>query len=103
MNARLLKGYLLLAVTVVVLAAAAVLLVNNLDSDWTLKVYWRDHQLPRAAWLLLGGAGGLIVYWTLRRLLPAGIAAVRQGAKVRRQKRSEKRIDRLEKDRPASR
>jgi hypothetical protein len=97
MNLKLLKGYVFLVICILLLAAAAILLVTNLDNDWRLKVYWRDRMLPRAAWLLLAAAGGLVIWWAVRKLLPAGIAAVRQGGAAQRTKEAEKRLSKLEK------
>ena len=71
MNTKLLRGYFLLAAVMLILAGALVLLLTNMDNDWRLKVYWRDRIMPRAAWLVLAGIGGLVVWWTLRKMLPA--------------------------------
>lgn len=84
MNLKLLKGYMLAALTVLVLAAAAVLLVNNIGGQWPMQVFWRPVTLRPAAGLILAGVGGLVVWWTLRRLLPRAITELRQGRRARR-------------------
>lgn len=103
MNTKLLRGYFLLAAVIFILAAAAILLLTNLDDDWRLKVYWRDRFLPRAGWLLLAGVGGIVIWWTLRKMLPAGLRALREGTAIRRSKQTERRVKGLEKDRPKDR
>ena len=99
MNTKLLRGYFFLVVVVLILAGAIVLLLTNMDNDWRLKVYWRDRIMPRAAWLVLAGIGGLVVWWTLRKTLPAGLAALREGKAVRQSRRTEKRLREIEKNR----
>ena len=96
MNLKLLQGYVLLTIALLILAAAAILLVTNLGDPWTLHVYWSDRTLPRAAWLLLAAGGGLVIWWTLRKVLPTGIAAGRQGAILYRTRKTEKQVKALE-------
>ncbi len=96
MNLKLLKGYLLLTAVLLILAAAAVLLVINVGDSWPLHVYTTDVELSRSTWLLLAGVGGLLVWWTLRKMLPAGVRAVRQGTALRRAKQTEQRVKDLQ-------
>ena len=98
MNARLAKGYVFITVSAILLAAAAILLLTNFDNDWTLKVFWRDRTLPRATWLLLAAAGGVVVWWVAWKVLPKGIAALRDGSTARRSREAAKRVKELEKD-----
>ncbi len=81
MTFNLLRGYVLLVVSLVVLTAAAVLLATNLGDTWTMHVFFKDVPMRRAAWLLLAGAGGLVVWWTLTRLLPRAVADIRQAGR----------------------
>lgn len=92
MNLKLLKGYLLALLCLIILVAAAFLLVNNIGGRWQMQVFWRPVVLRPAAWLLLAGAGGLVVYWTLRKVLPAAIASLREGAAIRRAKTTAKEL-----------
>ena len=98
MNLSLLKGYLLAAVTVLVLVAAAVLVLNNLkaqnDSPWVLQVFYRPVTLSPAAWLLLAGAGGVVVFLTLWQVLPRALRSLRAGAAKRRAKAAAQAEDR---------
>ena len=98
MNARLVKGYVFLTISVLILLAAAVLLVTNLGDKWTLHVFWRDRTLPRAAWLLLAAAGGVVIWWVAWKILPKGIAALREGSIARRSRETAKRVKELEKN-----
>jgi len=86
MNLKLLKGYVLAAMSILILGAAAVLLVINLDRDWRLKVYYMDVIQRRAVWLLLAGAAGVVVFWTARKLLPRTVADLREGSHIRQGK-----------------
>jgi len=99
MNARLVKGYVLVTFSVLVLAAAAVLLLTNFDNDWKLKVFWRDRALPRAAWLLLAAGGGVVIWWVAWKVLPKGVAALRAGTAARRSRETARRVRELEKGR----
>jgi hypothetical protein len=88
MSVKRLKGYLLAVLCLVILVAAAFLLLNNIGGAWSMQVFWRPVTLRPAAWLLLAAAGGVVVYWTLRRLLPAAIANLRQAAALKRAEQS---------------
>ena len=98
MNLKLLKGYVLATIAILVLGGAVVLLVMNFGDKWTLHVYWKERTLPRAVWLLLAGAGGLLVYWTLRKLLPRAVANLREGRQIRRSQQTDKSAENLEKN-----
>ncbi len=99
MNARLVKGYVFITVSAIVLGAAAILLLTNFDNDWTLKVIWRDRTLPRAAWLLMAAAGGVVIWWVAWKILPKGIAALRAGSIARRSRETAERLSELVKNR----
>jgi len=88
MNLNLLKGYLLAALVLAVLAAGGILLLNNLGGDWQMQVFWRPVTMRPAAWLLCAAAGGLAVWWTTTKVLPAAVAALRAGNQTRRERRT---------------
>jgi len=100
MNTKLLRGYVLAILSLLILAAAALLLIMNLGDSWQLHVFFKTVELPRAAWLLLAAVGGLIIWWTLTKLLPTGISALRAGTKLRREKDAREQLKSLS-DRPA--
>ncbi len=95
MNTKLVRGYVLAILSLLILAAAGLLLVMNLGNSWQLHVYFKTVQLPRAAWLILAAAGGLITWWTLTKVLPAGISALRAGIKLRREKEAREQLKAL--------
>ena len=96
MSAKTLKGYVYLVFALLVLAAAVLLLLMNLDNDWRLKVFWRDRTMPRAGWLLLAAAAGVLLFWVLRSVLPAGVRSLRKGAAASKAKDNERRLSELE-------
>ena len=98
MNMKLLKGYVLLGLTVLVLVAAGFLLLNNLKAKppWTMQVFFRPVTLSPAAWLLLAGAGGIVVYWMLRHVLPRSVRSLKDGSARRRARQTEQRLRGLE-------
>ncbi|MHC4718361.1 MAG: hypothetical protein ACYS5V_15420, partial [Planctomycetota bacterium] len=70
MNLKLVKGYVLATIAVLILALAAFVVLTNIGNEWTLHVIWRSVTMRRAAWLLVAGIAGAIVWWTIRRLIP---------------------------------
>ena len=86
MNVKLITGWLLVIACTLILLAAGVLVLTNAGDRWTLHVYWKDIVMSRAVWLLLAGAGGAVVYLTVRKMLPRAIRDLRQGAHIRREK-----------------
>ncbi|KKL03906.1 hypothetical protein LCGC14_2621440 [marine sediment metagenome] len=98
MNIKLIKGYLLALASLLILAAAAFILLNNLGERWSLHVFWRSVTLRRPSWLLIAGAGGLVIYWTARKGLPAAIANLREGLRIRRGKQTDRDLKELRKD-----
>ena len=97
MNVRLVKGYVLLTISLLVLVAAGILLVSNLGGTWTMHVFLGPRTLPPAAWLSMAAIAGVVVWWTLRRVLPKAIQAVRTGSKLKRTRETQQRLDDLEK------
>jgi len=100
MNAKLVKGYLLGGLTVLILVAAAVLLISNAGNAWELHVYFKTVSLSRSLILLLAGAGGLALYWTFRRLLPAAVRALRAGRRKREARGADERLPEVEQKPP---
>lgn len=102
MSLKLMRGYVLVIFGLLILVAAAVLVLTNMD-PWTLHVYWTNKTLPQAVWLLLSAVAGVVVWYTVIRLLPAGVATLRKGKKIRQAKDNHQRIKDLEKqkDNPA--
>jgi len=88
MNWNLLKGYLLAALVLAVLAAGGILVLNNLGGAWQMQVFWKPVTMRPAAWLLCAAAGGLVVWWTLTKVLPVAVAALRAGNQVRRERQT---------------
>ena len=86
MNLRLILGYVLLVVCVLALAAAVFLEVNNLGGAWTMQVFWRPVTLTPAVWLLLGAAGGAVLWLALTRLLPLSVRMISHGRQTRRER-----------------
>lgn len=98
MNLKLVKGYLLAVLAVVVLAATTVLLVMNQDT-WKLHLFIRTVEAPRAIMLLAAMAGGVVVYWTARWIIPWAITSLRAGRKQAHAKASQRRLAELERSR----
>ena len=99
MNVKLLKGYVLAFVSLVVLTAAAFLVLNNIGGKpWELWVFWKPVSQRPAAWLVMAGLGGVVVYLTVRRLLPKAIADLREGTGIRRAKATARHVSQIEKN-----
>jgi len=97
MNLNLLKGYLLALLSLLILTAAAILLVNNIGGSWRMQVFWRPLTLRPAVWLLLAAGGGVVIWYTITRLIPTAIASLRSGKKRQREKENHQRLKELEK------
>jgi len=95
MNLKLLQGYTLAILCVLVLAAAGFLLLNNIGGEWEMQVFWRPVKMGPAAWLLLAALGGVVLWWTLTKLLPMAISSLKAGAKLRRQKDADQQLRQL--------
>ena len=92
MNLRLFSGYVLAIAAVVILAAAGMLLVGNLRLVCDIHLFIGNWQVSTSAVLLLSAVGGVVLWWTLRRLLPKGVSALRAGARLRREKQAQKQL-----------
>ena len=84
MKLKTLRGYVLAFVSLAVLTLAAVLLLNNIGGQWEMQVIYRPVILRPAAWLLLAGAGGVVIFGTVAKLAPRAIKDLRAGVAARR-------------------
>lgn len=72
------KAVILLTICGLVIVAALVLLLMNMPADWKVQLFSsRTFVFSRAVWMLLNAAAGVGIYLVLRRLLPAGLQALR--------------------------
>ncbi len=97
MNIRLIKGYVLSAVTLLVLGAAVFILLNNIRQPWTATIFFGPVEASATVWMLVCAAAGLILWLTAVKLAPAALSALRQGKKVSRERATAERIKNLEK------
>lgn len=97
MNFNLIKGYLQALLSILILTATAILIVNNIGGEWRMQVFWRPVRLRPAVWLLLAAAGGIIIWYTITRLVPTAIASLRKGKKSQREKANHRKVMELEK------
>ncbi|MDY7011101.1 MAG: LapA family protein [Planctomycetota bacterium] len=96
MNMKLAKGYVLAVLVLLILAAAGILVLTNMD-PWTLHVFWTNRTMPQSVWLLLAGAAGVVVWYTVVKLLPTAVASLREGKKFQQAQNDRKRLKNLEK------
>lgn len=94
------KAYALLGFAALVVVAAIVLILNNLDRDWTMKVYYRDMTFRRGIVLLISALAGAAVYLIIRVCVPSGVRAWKSAAQGQRQKETEQRLKSLESQPP---
>jgi hypothetical protein len=92
MNLKLLQGYGLAVLSLLILVAAGFILLNNAGDDWPLHVFWKTVTLSRSLWLLLAALGGVVLWWTLTKLLPGAVSALRAGMKSRREKEAKQQL-----------
>ena len=78
MNAKVVKGYVLIVVSGLVILAAAALVVVQWTNEGTFSFFGHDMKV-RMWLLLLGAAGGGMVIRTLLRLLVRGIGSLKRG------------------------
>lgn len=95
MNMKLIKGYTLAILSLMILAAAGILVLTNMD-PWTLHVFSKSQTLPQSVWLLLAGAGGVIVWYTVLKLVPTAVASLRKGKKLHQTQSDHDRLKNLE-------
>ena len=82
MNLKLLRGYFLAVVSLLILVAAAILVINNIGGRWDMQFFWRPIDLSPAAAMIVIGACGVVVWYTIIRLIPAAIRRMREGKKA---------------------
>ncbi len=82
MNVKLIKGYALAILSLMILAAASILLLNNLGGDWKMQFFWKPVALRPAVGMLLSAAAGVVVWYTVLKLVPMAIASLRKGKKL---------------------
>ncbi len=96
MNIRLIKGYVLAAVSLLILGAAVFILLNNLGQPWTAQIFFGPVEASATVWMLVCAAAGLILWLTAVKLAPAALSALRQGKKVSRERATAQRLKDLE-------
>ncbi len=97
MNIRLIKGYVLAAVSLLILIAATIILIANIKRHWTAQIFFGPVEASATVWMLVCAAAGLILWLTAVKLAPAALSALRQGKKVSRERATAERIKNLEK------
>ena len=101
MNTNLIRGYVMAILGLLVLVAAGILVLTNMDA-WTLHVFWTSRTLPQSVWLLLAGASGIIVWYTVIKLLPMAFKTLRKGKNLQQNKINKQRLKELEKQKDNS-
>ena len=101
MNMKLIRGYAMAILGLLVLVAAGILVLTNMD-PWTLHVFWSSRTLPQSVWMLLAGASGIIVWYTVIKLLPMAFKTLRKGKNLQQTKINQQRLKSLEKQKDNS-
>ena len=101
MNMKLIRGYSMAILGLLVLVAAGILVLTNMD-PWTLHVFWSSRTLPQSVWMLLAGASGIIVWYTVIKLLPMAFKTLRKGKNLQQTKNNQQRLKELEKQKDNS-
>ncbi len=96
MNMKLIKGYTLAILSLMILAAAGILILNNLGGEWKMQFFWKPVTLRPAVGMLLAGAGGVIVWYTVLKLVPTAVASLRKGKKLQQTQSDHERLKNLE-------
>ena len=99
MNLKLLRGYFLAVVALLILVAAAILVINNIGDQWHMQFFWRRIGPSPAAAMIVIGACGVVVWYTIIRLIPVAIRRMREGKKASRLKEAQRKLKSLEKER----
>ncbi|NQU74996.1 MAG: hypothetical protein HQ546_01620 [Planctomycetes bacterium] len=72
------KAIVLLGIPVLLFVAVLILILNNMDKDWRLKLFTTDIVGARRGVVLFLAAVVAVIVWSICRIcLPAGIRAVR--------------------------
>ena len=102
MNIKLVKGYSLAVLVLLILVAVGILLLNNLGGKWAMQFFWKPIELRPAVGMLLAGASGIIVWYTVIRLLPMAFKTLRKGKNLQQTKNNQQRLKELEKQKDNS-
>jgi len=96
MNLKLLRGYFLAVLALLILAAAAILLINNIGGQWSMQFFWKPISLAPAAAMLVISACGVVVWYTILKLIPAAMRRMREGKRASRIRDAQQRLKSLE-------
>ena len=100
MNMKLVRGYFLAILGLLILVAAGILLLSNIGGEWRMHFFWKPITLLPVVGMLLVGAAGVIVWYTIIRVLPSAIKTLRKGKSLQQAKEVRQRINDLEKEKP---
>lgn len=98
MNLKLLRGYFLAFVALLILVAAAILVILNIGVEWSIHFFVAPITPSAAAAMIVIGACGVVVWYTVVRLLPTAIRQMREGKKATRLKEAQRKLKSLEKE-----
>jgi hypothetical protein len=98
MNVKSLQGYLLTALGLLVLVLWVLVLVTNIGNEWRIHLIYESVVFHRITILLASGAAGVVVWYTVVKLLPAAVRSLRTGRREDRAHDAQKRLKELEKD-----
>ena len=102
MNMKLIRGYAMAILGLLVLVATGILLLNNLGGKWEMQFFWKPVTLSPAAGMLLAGMSGIIVWYTVIKLLPMAFKTLRKGKNLQQTKNNQQRLKELEKQKDNS-
>ncbi len=98
MNMKLVRGYFLAILGLLILVAAGILLLSNIGGEWPMHFFWKPITLRPVVGMLLIGAAGVVVWYTVIRLLPSAVTTLRKGKSLQQAKEDRQRINDLEKE-----
>lgn len=98
MNLKLLRGYFLAVVSLLILVAAAILVITNIGGQWPMHFFVVPIKPSPAAAMIVIGACGVVVWYTIIRLIPVAIRRMREGKKASRLKEAQRKLKSLEKE-----
>ena len=98
MNLKLLRGYFLAVVALLILVAAAVLVITNIGGQWPMHFFVAPIKVSPAAAMIVIGACGVVVWYTIIRLIPVAIRRMREGKKASRLKEAQQKLKSLDKE-----
>ena len=96
MNMKLIKGYTLAILSLMILAVAGILILNNLGGEWKMQFFWKPVTLRPAVGMLLSAAAGVVVWYTVLKLVPTAVASLRKGKKLHQTQSDHDRLKNLE-------